>query len=137
MDFWIVEDGELHLYERKGECKRCGACCCAHQITFKSEIASVSYSAYDEADEEKEDWSEREGESIFKAQGIWWYFKTLEVKPKTQACECYSEDEGCAIWQNMKLFKPICRYWPYHPKDLGPFPECGFSFERKEPIATE
>ena len=133
MDIWIVENGELVLYKRSGQCNQCGKCCRTHTITFTSEISSVSQEHG--SDEVKEDdWSDREGWSIFKAQGIWWYFKILEIKPKKEGastCPRLSESNECSEWQ-AESFRPICQYWPFHPSNIESFPGCGFSFERKE-----
>ena len=133
MDVWIVENGELVLYKRSGQCNQCGKCCRTHTITFISEISSISQEHG--SDEVKEDdWSDHEGWSIFEAQGIWWYFKILEIKPKEDSdstCPRLTESNECTEWQT-ENFRPICRYWPFHPSNIEYFPGCGFSFERKE-----
>ena len=36
---YIVEDGELVQYERKGKCTRCGECCCKPKLIYRLLIA--------------------------------------------------------------------------------------------------
>ena len=131
MDFWTVEDGELARYIRHGECNQCGACCCTHTITLQMEVGAQNGKRDDESDDEKKehDWSEREGWSMFLAQGIWWYFKITAIEPKENFCPALTPDRQCSEWQTDD-FRPICRYWPFHPDNLAKFPTCGFSFER-------
>jgi hypothetical protein len=132
---WIIEDGVPTLYERKGECNRCGECCCNHTIKYQI------YTGADRSDEEKEagDWSEWEGWTAFLAQGMWWYIKVTDIDDdeKDTPCPLYSPEEGCTVWQDSIYFKPICRYWPFHPKDLEHYPNCGFILERVKEATTE
>ncbi len=44
-------------------------------------------------------------------------------------CPALKNDDVCSEWQK-EGFRPICRYWPFHPDNLELFPNCGFSFER-------
>jgi len=129
MIFWAVEEGKLVKYRRTGKCNQCGACCRDYHIGFQMEVGFVSNKNY----EKQEDWSEREGWSMFVAQGTWWYFKIFEVTPadKEWHCRALTEDNKCSEWKTEK-FRPICRYWPMHPSNLKHFPECGFSFEKIE-----
>ncbi len=130
VDFWTVEDGELVLYKRKGACNQCAACCCTHHITFQIEVGGNSGNR-DDAGKDDYDWSEREGWSMFLAQGIWWYFKIMSVTTPHTPCGGLTPDKKCAEWKTDD-FRPICRYWPFHPSNLKEFPKCGFGFERQE-----
>lgn len=78
------------------------------------------------------DWSCREGWSMFIAQGIWWYFKATSMGDKEYRCEALDENNRCTLWMDIDRFKPVCRYWPFHPSNLERFPQCGFTFERQE-----
>ena len=119
MRFWIVKDGKLVAYERQGECRRCGQCCCGRRITCKI----AAFSSSDNIDEY--DWSDNEGFSIFEAQGLIWYMKA-KVWEENRICAS-SKKDICVIWMQDD-FPAICRYWPVHPNDLEHFPDCGFSF---------
>ena len=129
MDFWTVENGELVCYERTGECNGCGQCCCTHTITYQVEVGFDSGERDDEGDDDYS-WSVREDWSMFQAQGIWWYFKITSIEDTPSHCPGLTDDNRCSEWQNMDTFRPICRYWPFHPSNLEKFPGCGFSFER-------
>lgn len=128
MDFWTVENAELVRYERRGACNQCGACCCTHTIRLQMEVAGKSGKRDDEGEKDY-DWSGREGWSMFLAQGIWWYFKITAIEPKENLCAALTPDKKCSEWKTDD-FRPICRYWPFHPDNLAKFPKCGFSFER-------
>lgn len=130
--FWIVEDGVLVEYRRSGECKRCGQCCCGVTINYTEGMQFVSSEKGEEKQQDLE-WSEYEGYSVFRAQGLWWYFRTNSIEENAEdRCEALSAEGQCEDWGDPERFKPICRYWPYHPKDLEHFPDCGFSFEKVE-----
>lgn len=140
-DFWSVEDGELVLYKRAGSCNKCGACCDKAGITFHMEVRFCSKEKHEEGDPGTEtiSWEAREGWSIFKAQGIWWYFKVTyapeDAEPSEETCGDYI-DGLCASWED-EQWRPICRYWPFHPSDLERFPTCGFKFERIKEVKDE
>lgn len=93
----------------------------------------VGYRSGEREDEDDDDfdWSCREGWSMFIAQGIWWYFKVTAIEDEKFRCEALDERDQCKLWDTDR-FKPICRYWPFHPSNLEKFPQCGFSFERQE-----
>ena len=131
MNFWTVEDGELVCYKRTGECNRCGQCCCTHTIVYQMEVVFDSECNGDD-EENSCEWSEREGWNMFLAQGIWWYFKITEIKDTSGRCPSLTEDNMCSEWQNMNTFRPICRYWPFHPSHVQKFPGCSFKFEREQ-----
>lgn len=134
MIIWSVEDGGLIKYERSGECNRCGDCC-GHkgQISFQMKFAFDDSDDKDKVeDKDESDWSEYEGWSILYAQGIFWWFKITNIGGEG-GCHYYDSDKRlCTTWMSDRYFKPICRYWPFHPSNLEQFPNCGFSFERVE-----
>ena len=83
-----------------------------------------------EPSEEPEKWAEKwEGWHIFFTYGTWWYFKIHSVELKDYPCKEYKHGL-CQMWKHRRDFKPICRYWPFHPGNLEFFPSCGFSFEK-------
>jgi len=132
MDFWTVEKGELVRYRRTGQCKQCGQCCYQKRITFSMAVGAATTTGEGTSQEDK-DWSSREGWSIFYAQGIWWYFIVQEIAYDAEKrCPKLSEELLCEEWMDPVEFRPICRYWPFHPSDLEMFPDCGFSFERMD-----
>jgi hypothetical protein len=135
MFFWSVEDGELVGYERSGECIRCGECCgVKNTLHYKMRVTSLG-SEESDANKEKNpvDWSKWGGWSIFKAHGVWWWFKIVRIEEAPQVCQSYDPDGcTCTVWMDEEIFKPICRYWPFHPSNLEYFPQCGFRFERVE-----
>jgi Fe-S-cluster containining protein len=125
MIFWIVENGKLVEYERLGECNRCGKCCNTKCISFT--LGAYSEGPSDKA--EDYDWSDYEGYSIFRAQGLTWY---MTVTTKEEAGICSDLDDNvCTLWMQDD-FPVVCRYWPVHPDNLEHFPNCRFSFERRE-----
>lgn len=127
--FWAVEGGKLVRYARSGACNLCNKCCKGYRIIYKLEVSLTQ----DQSDKGgTEDWASWEGWSIFYAQGTWWYIEvTVGDDPEAfEGCDALTEEGLCSKWQDLKGFKPICRYWPFHPKDLEKFPECGFSFRR-------
>ena len=136
MDFWTVENGELVKYRRSGKCNACGQCCCKHTIVFQMEVGFDSGNREDDGEEDDHDWSEREGWHMFYAQGIWWYFKINEIAEDQSRCPNLNEDNLCNDFGDMEKWRPICRYWPFHPGNLEKFPGCGFSFERVEEKET-
>lgn len=132
--FWIIEDGVLVCYTREGECLRCGECCRGRRIVYRRFVSPIGE---DDGQDEDTIWPEYEGWSVFYAQGTWWYYCTREITPEDgKQCEVLGSDNTCLKWEDPKDFKPICRYWPYHPKDLEEFPDCGFSFRKEGPDET-
>ena len=133
-DFWAVEEGKLTLYKRSGECNKCGACCDKAGISFQMKVRFCSKGKHQEGDPGTEtiDWKDFEGWSMFIAQGTWWYFK-VDYAPGDegpfQACGDF-EDGLCTSWDD-EQWRPICRYWPFHPRDLERFPTCSFKFEKE------
>ena len=139
--FWTVEEGKLVCYKRSGECNQCGDCCKAG-IFYRMEVQFATRShEKTETKIEDEDWTGREGWSIFKAQGIWWYLKIhLPEEKPDHSCGDLEEEKGpsggtikatCKSWQD-ETFRPICRYWPFLPEHLEWFPFCSFTFEEVE-----
>ena len=132
MDIWIVEKGQLVLYRRSGECNQCGECCCTHTIECQMAVSSKSQKPSADGAVDS-DWSNDEGWSALYAQGVWWWFKVTEIADESSPCSAYdAETRQCTIWQDMEKFPPICRYWPWNPKDITKFKHCGFEFERVE-----
>lgn len=129
MQIWIVENGQFVLYERRGECNQCGECCCHHNIQVSMQIGSNE--DREEIEEEDSSWPlEYEGWSAIHDGDRWYWFKTTCISRKEGSCEAYDpETHLCTIWQS-EDFKPVCRYWPWHPSDILPFEKCSFYFER-------
>ncbi len=132
MIFWTVKDGELIKLERSGKCNQCGKCCRNYRIQFRMEVGGLVHEHGEGEDKQEEDWATREGWSMFVAQGTWWYFGEFLIAPEVfegYHCPALKNDDVCSEWQK-EGFRPICRYWPFHPDNLELFPNCGFSFER-------
>ena len=128
--FYLIEDGNWIKLERLGECKKCGECCGGKRIGYRCQVGLTTREVLNE-EEEEGDWSNYEGWSAFYAQGVWWYFLVTDISEEDgKICEGLDVDKTCKDWYDEKDFKPICRYWPWNPKDLEQFPECGFSFRR-------
>ncbi len=132
--FFKVEDGELVEYRRLGSCNQCGKCCCKHTITYKMTTQLAGRSGGEMSEEDYDDWSDWEDWSVFYAQGVWWYFLVTDMTDKPNVCGCLTDEGRCSIWQDPLKFKPVCRYWPWHPSETENFPECGFSFEKVEEL---
>jgi len=125
---YIVEDGRLVSYERTGQCNRCGECCHKHiglQITTNTFNPDYEPGADDEAN-----WDQYEGFSILLAHGVWWYFKITYIKDMDGACPGLRNGNECDVWMDASRFRPVCRYWPFNPRDMDQFQKCGFSFEK-------
>jgi len=130
---WIVEDGKLSLWRRTGECLKCGRCCCGSTINFTSSIWAIDKTDEQEHEpevEEDDDWSDWKDYAILEAQGVWWYFRINSIEGDDRRCGSLDEDGLCGCWQDWKKFRPVCRYWPFHPLWAHHYPGCGFSFER-------
>lgn len=126
MRFWIVKDGKLVEYERMGECRRCGQCCCSKVITFALGVYTED-TLDDNMETDDKDWSGYEGFSVFRSQGLLWY---IEATTKQEEKICGDFEKGaCTLWMQDD-FPAICRYWPVHPDNLIYFPDCGFSFRK-------
>jgi Fe-S-cluster containining protein len=122
--FWIVEDGELVSYLRTGSCNQCGRCCCQNEIGIQMEAYTGRRT------EGKPDYSQWEGWSHHRDQGIDWWWR-LDVRDKMGDPCHYQDEKGlCMRWDGD--LPAVCRYFPMHPRDIEKFPECGFSFERIE-----
>ncbi len=138
IDFYTVENGKLIHYIRTGDCNRCGECCgIKNTITYSINTSFRDTSVDNAADRDlsSEDWSEWEGFSIFLAQGLWWYFKVIDVVENETPHLCASQDgetKLCKHWNEPEEFPAICRYWPFKQSDLEPFPNCGFEFIRQD-----
>jgi len=107
-------------WERHGSCKQCGACC-------RSGIEFIVHRPY------KRDC--RSGGREARESGIWqevhmgrwrYFFSVTRIDPAHdgQCCEL-TEDNLCAMHTD-KCF--LCREWPFSPRCVAPFPECGYSF---------
>ena len=131
MQVWIVEEGHLVSYERGGECNQCGECCCKHSIQVSMQ------SIHDREDTENGDLSQLsdyEGWSALHDGDRWYWFKTISVSKGSEVCDALDpETHLCTIWQDEEEFKPVCRYWPWHPSDILPFERCSFYFEKSSP----
>ena len=119
--FWIVENGDLVLYKRTGECRQCGQCCCSNLITGERAIGSG------EETKEGEEYPDLEGHSAF-LDGETWIWLKYTVSEKTRPNGCDSLVDGkCGCHDD----KPeACRYWPVHPDNVAWFPDCGYEFEK-------
>ena len=130
---YIVEDGKLVEYERLGKCNLCGECCGGkNTITYNVEVRFAHKEVKDETyDPSKEDWTGWEGYTLIWSQGLWWYFKVVDVtEDAPHQCERQdAETKWCSLWKSDD-WPAVCRYWPFRPSDLEQFPNCGFSFRR-------
>ena len=132
MQLYIVEDGKLVEYERLGECNGCGECCGNdHSIIYRVQVHFAHKETEDDNyDPFKKDWTEWEGYTLIWSQGLWWFFKVIEVGKPNEPCSCQDpETKLCSIWKTEE-WPAICRYWPFRPSDMEPFPNCSFSFRR-------
>jgi hypothetical protein len=138
MNIWTIENGEPVLYVREGQCNQCGECCCNHKITYSMAVGLADQDAGN-LDPSKSSWDEWEGYSVFFAQGIWWYIKIISIEDdEGDVCPAFDEETGlCTDWQDPEMFRPICRYWPFHPSNIERFRNCGFSFRRVEVEGNE
>jgi len=138
VDFYTVESGKLVHYIRTGHCNRCGECCGIKNTIIYSINTNFGDTSVDDAQDRdlpSEDWSEWEGYSIFRAQGLWWYFKVTDVVENETPQLCSMQDPEtklCSLWDNPDDFPAICRYWPFKQSDLDPFPNCGFEFIKQD-----
>lgn len=129
MRIYIVEDGKLVSYERTGQCNRCGECC-QKEIEYSLKTGLVDWDNHGTA--AGADWSAWEGWTIFLHYGLWWYVKVNRdsIVNRDKPCPWFSNGATCSKWQDAETFAPVCRYWPFNPRDLEQFTRCGFRFER-------
>ena len=79
------------------------------------------------------DYADWEGWSVLHGQGIYWWFKVTDIEDEPHRCSAYEpETKSCEDWMDPDYFRPVCRYWPFNPKDIVKYPQCGFRFERQE-----
>jgi hypothetical protein len=130
--FWIVENGAYVKYIRHGSCNKCGLCCCSNEIGIKMEACMSGDSGPSRPDINRGgNFDEWEGYSHHSDQRVDWWWK-LDVKDKITGSVCESFDpltNLCDVWDEDD-FPAVCRYFPFHPRDIEKFPDCGFSFER-------
>ncbi len=124
---WIVKNGELVKYERTGECLQCGACCNTDGHAFEYEASITGGKGSNDREESDVDWSEFEGYSVFRTQGLWWYIRVGSKIDQPHNCPQFV-DGGCAIHDDRDARPAICHYWPVNPKDLHP--GCGYEFAK-------
>ena len=107
-------------WRREGSCKRCGACC-------RSGIEFIVHHPY------KRD--SRSGGRSDDGKGIWqevnigrwrYLFSVQKIDPNhSTQCGELTDDKLCAMHAD-KCF--LCWEWPFSPRCVAPFPECGYSF---------
>lgn len=118
---WNYDTGIVTECQRLGKCKQCGKCCKA-KITF--EICKPRRN------------NNRNGGAMTNETGIWseinrgrwrYFFKIKSVDLDTTKCESLTDDNLC---QHHGDKDPICGWWPFSPKCIDLFPDCGYSFEK-------
>ena len=131
MEIWVIRNGELTRWRRTGECNSCGDCC-KGMLSYQMQVAIRDDAGAPGASDN--DWSDFEGWSAFLSQGIWWWFKVeqLEGGRTCGDLDCIGGKHFCTTWQDSNTFRPICRYWPFHPDHLEWFPRCSFEMEELE-----
>ena len=119
---WDMDGDVVTEYERHGECLRCGECC-RHRI-------ALQYSKHD-------------GKYHPGIHGVWnevssdgYYFcvRLTSVDPERtiadgHPCCALSEDNLCAA-RDQPDRQELCRQWPFAPRCLEHFPDCGYSFTK-------
>jgi len=72
-----------------------------------------------------------EGNVYFYSLGMWWEVSGLTIDLENpHACEKFSPEGLCEIWQDFDDFRAICLYWPFDPYNQKHFSDCGFSFKK-------
>lgn len=127
MYIWIVEQGQLVLYKRNGECKGCGACCREYFISFET-----GHCSKEEVVAKGEDFLSWEGWSYIEDGDFCRWMKATVLGIRHREKQCISLDGNrCKLWRD-DAWPFVCRYWPIHPQNLERFPDCGFAFEKTE-----
>jgi len=120
---WDYDTKTVTEYARRGQCNKCGECCrwAVHYIGVKPYRAR----------------SLRNGSSGTTGEGVWqeidcgrwsYYFSIANVEP---GGECWNFDAAanlCKVHADAGRGK-ICTLWPFSPRCLEHFPQCGYSFE--------
>ncbi len=117
---WDYVANTVIEWERHGTCNRCGVCC----------EASVTYEIQSPYKR-----SMRYGGRETDHKGIWqevhtgrwrYFFKVVRVDVNSPTvCGELTDDKLCAMHAD-KCF--LCQEWPFSPRCVAPFPECGYSF---------
>jgi len=78
------------------------------------------------------------GGHLTNGEGIWqevkigrWrhFFRLIKINLDELGCNDCDDDTGlCGIYGN-DIRSWICNEWPFSPRCIVPFPECGYSFE--------
>jgi len=122
--FWVVEDGRLAEYSRRGSCNKCGLCCCKNKI----KVRMRAHIGGDDSDN-TDDYSDWEGWSCHEDRGVeWWWKLDVTNEMLDKKCESLTENR-CERWNDD--IPVVCQYFPMQPSDIEKFPECGFSFVRE------
>lgn len=110
---WDYDTRTQTEYERHGECNGCGDCC---RVT----ITYTRVSPQSETTTGEGIWQEvdKSGERIFR--------KLLSTTFNGAICPELSKDNRCSCHGADK--PTICQLWPVAPRDIEPFPRCGYSF---------
>jgi len=111
-------------YKRHGECNKCGGCC-RTRVTYEIETPFKS--------ERKAGGHNTDHTGIWQEvyQGRWrHFFKTIKVNMAGPGCGDFGSDglgdDGLCSHYGERSW--ICREWPFSPRCVAPFPECGYSF---------
>lgn len=137
---WLYPDGDLdqepELWQRTGECTRCGLCCTGPEMRYATTRETLSQDEIERRIERRKEgplvnYGWQLGVPIaveqWNGENTWWQRKLSE---ETRVCKRYEGDGVCRGYDNDR--PEICRKWPILPSDVEPYPKCGYRFERVE-----
>lgn len=121
---WDYVANTVTEWEREGECKQCGACCRC-RVTFKVE---KPYGR--DNDKRKAGGHRTSHEGIWQEvnTGRWRHFFQLLGIDLTES-GCGHEEDGVCDCHDDPDRPWICAEWPFSPRSIIAFPDCGYSFK--------
>ena len=118
---WDYDNNTVTTYEREGQCKQCADCC-------RANIIYDIYPALKGSPAEQDWW---DGKGVWHAaqhQGVRGFIRITSLEPNSGGCERLTYDNRCQKRLFHEELSVVCRDWPFSPKCIEQFPNCGHSF---------
>ena len=121
---WDFVANEVVKWERHGECKKCGACC-KSKVQFGFQKPFQTTKAGGHTTDEIGIWTEVD-------MGRWrHFFKMQAIQLDGPGCPTLTDDNLCDGHEDDERAW-ICKKWPFSPRCVAAFPDCGYSFKEAE-----
>jgi hypothetical protein len=131
---WDYDAHKIILWQRNGECNHCGECCKkAGAIQFEVSDTMMSDNTFPDG------FNSQAGGDTTNGKGNWnefqWhgqrrFFGNVRTLDKEVSPCSEWQDGRCAIHNADKPV--ICHQWPLSPRQIEPYPDCSYTFEKIE-----